>query len=266
MDTDEIATELLQALDRNELIEPLTDRLSGFGLEAAYAAGAEITRRRRERGEVPIGRKLGFTNRAVWSPYGFAPFWAPVYDSTVSFLDGSDGRVAVGHLAQPRLEPEIVLHFQSTPSAITDEAGLLSHIDWIAPAFEIVQSHFPDWRYKAPDAVAAFGVHGALIVGPPQPISRLPNPVESLRSFAASLSRNGIVREKGGGANVLGSPLLAVTEVWSSTNEPPPPEPIQAGEIVSTGTLTALAPVEAGETWSVAFEGIELAGVSLQIG
>ena len=92
--------------------------------------------------------------------------WAHVYDRTVTFLDEPAGSVRIGHLAQPRLEPEIVLHFSSAPRATDDEESLLSHIDWIAHGYEIVQSHFPHWKFKAADTIAAFGLHGALVVGP----------------------------------------------------------------------------------------------------
>ena len=107
-----IATDLLNALDRNALIAPITGREPRFTTEAAYAVSAEIVRRRRARGETPVGRKLGFTNRAMWAEYGVGtPIWAPVYDSTVTFLAGTTACVPLRPLAQPRLEAEIVLHF-----------------------------------------------------------------------------------------------------------------------------------------------------------
>ena len=31
--------------------------------------------------------------------------------------------------------------------------------------FEIVQSIFPEWKFSAADTVAAFGLHGALLIG-----------------------------------------------------------------------------------------------------
>jgi 2-oxo-3-hexenedioate decarboxylase len=265
MNTNAIATELLDTLDRNVLIPPITAREPGFNAEAAYEVSAEILRRRRARGERPIGRKIGFTNRTVWPEYGvYTPIWAPVYDSTVTFLDGSSGSVATGHLAQPRIEPEIVLHFRSTPPVTRDEAELLAHIDWIAHGCEIVQSHFPDWKFQAADTIAAFGLHGALVVGPRRPISELTNLVAKLRTFTVALARDGVVHARGGGANVLDSPLLAAAHLLSVLKDQPRFEPIQAGEIVTTGSLTDLVPVQAGETWSTEFSGIELEGLRVE--
>ena len=144
MEIESRASELLDALDQTTLLAPFTDRDPAFTVEASYALRVEITRRRVARGERPIGRKLGFTNTAIWESYGLAaPIWAPVYDSTVTFLAGSASTIAIDRFCQPRLEPEVVLHFRSSPPLITDEAGLLAHIDWIALGFEIVQSHVP---------------------------------------------------------------------------------------------------------------------------
>jgi 2-oxo-3-hexenedioate decarboxylase len=46
-----------------------------------------------------------------------------------------------------------------------DETALLACIDWVAHGFELVQSIFPGWKFSAPDAAAAFGLHGALLIG-----------------------------------------------------------------------------------------------------
>ncbi|HZO27955.1 MAG TPA: hydratase, partial [Chloroflexota bacterium] len=133
MNTDALATELLDALDRNVLIEPLTDRHPAFDEAAAYQVNAELFRRRVARGEKPIGRKIGFTNRTIWPEYGvYTPMWAHVYDTTVQCFQENGGSQQIGHLAQPRIEPEILLHFESSPAGATTEAELLECIDWIA--------------------------------------------------------------------------------------------------------------------------------------
>lgn len=268
MNTDAIATELLDALDRNVLIEPITDRHPAFDEAAAYQVNAELFRRRVARGEKPIGRKIGFTNRTIWPEYGvYTPMWAHVYDTTVQFFQENGGSQQIGHLAQPRIEPEILLHFESSPAGATTEAELLACVDWIAHSVEIVQSHFPDWKFKAADTAAAFGLHGALMVGPPRPISDLGTRdelIEHLRTFRIALSRDGEVQAHGGGFNVLDSPLLAFAHLQTVLKGLPQFEPVQAGEIVTTGTLTAALPIEPGQTWSTEFDGIGLEGLRIE--
>jgi 2-oxo-3-hexenedioate decarboxylase len=260
--TDALATELLDALDRNGRLTPITDRDPSFDEAAAYAVNAEILRRRKARGERPIGRKIGFTNRTIWPEYGvYTPIWAHVYDSTVTFFEGNEGSLAIGHLAQPRIEPEILLHFKEAPAGARDEAEILECIDWIAHSVEIVQSHFPDWKFKAADTIAAFSLHGALMVGPQRQVSEFPDLVEKLRTFTIALSRDREVQARGGGANVLDSPLLALAHLLSVLKEQPAFEPVQPGEIITTGTLTAALPIEAGQTWSTEFDGLGLDGL-----
>lgn len=267
MSTEVIAAELLSALDGNRTIDPITDRDPGFDADAAYRVSAEILGRRRARGENPIGRKVGFTNRTIWSEYGVSsPMWAHVYDSTVTFLDDSAGRLAIGHLSQPRLEPEIVLHFKTAPRATDDEAELLSHVDWLAHGYEIVQSHFAGWKFKAADTIAGFGLHGALVVGPRRPVEGLVDVVRKLRTFTITLGRNGTVEAQGGGGNVLGSPLLATAHLLQLLKHQPQFEPVRAGELVTTGTLVSPPLVHPGETWSTELSGLELPGLRLHLG
>lgn len=265
--TNALATELLDALDRTRQIEPITTRYPSFDDAAAYQVNAELFRRRCARGEKPIGRKIGFTNRTIWPEYGvYTPMWAHVYDTTVTHFEGSAGTLEIGHLAQPRIEPEILLHFKSSPAGAETEAEILECIDWIAHSVELVQSHFPDWKFKAADTAAAFGLHGALMVGTPRPVSELGTPdvlIQKLRTFTIALSRDGEVQARGGGANVLDSPLLAFAHLQTVLRGLPQFEPVQAGEIVSTGTLTAALQIRAGETWSTAFEGIGLDGMRI---
>jgi 2-oxo-3-hexenedioate decarboxylase len=266
MNTDVIATELLAALGGTTTIEPITGRDPNFDADAAYLVSAEILRRRRARGETPVGRKVGFTNRTIWPEYGvFAPIWACVYDSTVTYLDEPAGSLAIGHLAQPRIEPEIVLHFKNAPRATEDETELLSNVDWIAHGYEIVQCHFPNWKFKAADTIAAFGLHGALVVGPKRPVEGLADVVRKLRTFTIALAKNGKPQAQGAGSNVLDSPVLAAAHLLHVLKHQQLFEPIQAGELVTTGTLTPALPIRAGETWTTELSGIELPGLHLHL-
>ena len=266
MNTDVVATELLAALDGNTMLGAITDRDPSFDADAAYQVSAEILRRRRARGETPIGRKVGFTNRTIWAEYGVsAPMWAYVYDSTVTYFDEPRGHLAISHLVQPRIEPEIVLHFKSAPRPSEDERALLSNIDWIAHGYEIVQCHFPNWKFRAADTIADFGLHGALVVGPKRPVDGLADVIRKLRTFTIALAKNGTVEAQGRGSNVLDSPLLVAAHLLNLLKYQQGFEPVQAEELVTTGTLTPALPIRAGETWTTELSGIELPGLHLRL-
>jgi 2-oxo-3-hexenedioate decarboxylase len=260
------ADRILEAFASRRLIPPLSRDDPSLDEDAAYAIALEVYARRVRRGERPVGRKIGFTNRTIWAEYRIsAPIWGHVYDSTVHYAEAEAARLAVGHLLQPRIEPEIQLHFARTPPVTRDEQAILESIDWIAQGFEIVQCPFPDWDFAAVDTIAAYAVHGALVIGTPVPVSQIENCAEKLRRFEVVLSRNGVEEAHGVGANVLGSPLLAFAHLAEVLSAQSRFQPVQAGEIVSTGTLTRLMPVSAGEKWSTTISGIDLPGLEIAI-
>ncbi|MCX7152116.1 MAG: fumarylacetoacetate hydrolase family protein [Proteobacteria bacterium] len=262
-----IAREVKAAQDSGGPLEPFTSRHGGIDDAQAYAVAGLVHAARLAEGAVPVGRKIGFTNPEMWDLYGVrAPVWAYVYASTVEFLADSRGSCRLGHFAAPRIEPEIVVHFHTAPPVGADAAALLACIDWIAHGFEVVQSHYPDWKFRAADTIADAGMHARLLVGEPQPVGKLGATVLSdLERFTLSLSCNGEVREQGKGTNVLGSPLKAVAHLIGVLANQPDSRPLQAGELMTTGTITAAPYINAGEAWTTAIEGIALPGLALKL-
>jgi 2-oxo-3-hexenedioate decarboxylase len=263
-DVETIATEALALLGSGRQVPPFSSRVTGFGLAAAYAVVEAVRRRREARGESPVGRKIGFTNTAVWGGYGISgPIWNYVFDSTVRDLATIDG-FDLGGLAEPRIEPEIVLHLAGTPDPGMDDAALFGCIDWVSAGFEIVHSIFPGWSFAAADAAAAFGVHGALLLGAPQRTTDRPETWRAMLSnFAVELvSAEGTTRQ-GHARNVLGGPLEALRFLLRELAREPRSRPLAAGELVTTGTLTEAMPALPGQAWTARFSGINLEPVQV---
>jgi len=264
MTADTVTNELLEILGTTRSIQTFTARDPGFDISRAYEVAARVHAVRLARGERPVGRKIGFTNRNIWDEYGVRePVWGFVYDTT--FFQAQNGRafIEIDGFAEPRIEPEIVLHFKSAPPATRDEAAILDCIDWIAHGFEIVQSPFPGWKFKVSDTIAANGLHGALVVGDPVPVATIPECARRLREFHITLKRGEAVMAKGGGANVLDSPLLAFAHFARTLKGLPMFPPVAANEVVTTGTLTAALPIRHGEMWSTLLSHIDLPGLTI---
>ena len=261
-----IAQEMKAAQDEVRQIAPLTSRLSGFDNDAAYGVAHLIHQARINEGAIPVGRKIGFTNPAMWSLYGVRePIWAYVYDTSVVHLTAANAVCPIGRFAEPKIEPEIVVHFRSAPPVSDDLARILACVDWIAHGIEIVQSHFPGWEFQAADTIADGGLHGTLLVGQPQDVGRLgADLTRVLERFSVALSCDGQVREVGRGSNALGSPLAAIAHLIAVMARQGKAVPLLANELVTTGTLTPALPIHAGETWSTELNGIALPGISLQ--
>jgi 2-keto-4-pentenoate hydratase len=63
IDVQAVAAEVFGTLDTGRQIEPFSSRISSFNLEDAYRVTAAVRKMRETRGELPVGRKIGFTKR-----------------------------------------------------------------------------------------------------------------------------------------------------------------------------------------------------------
>ena len=260
-----IALQMKAAQDAAHQIPPWTSQLNSFDLPAAYAVAQLIHEARLGEGAVAVGRKIGFTNPDMWARYGVRePIWAHVYDRTVVYASAAPQTCGIARFADPKIEPEIVFHFHAAPPAGGDLEAILKCIDWVAHGFEIVQSHFLGWKFQAADTVADNSLHAALLVGAPQAIEQIgPDPIAALAAFSLELSCDGTLRDRGVGANVLGNPLAAIAHLTAVLAQQPACTPLQAGELVTTGTITAAHPIHAGERWQTALQGIALPGLAV---
>lgn len=266
VDTRAIADEAFAVLGTGRQIAPFSSRFPGFALDDAYEVAAAVRDMREARGETPIGRKIGFTNRTIWEEYGVsAPMWGYVYDATVHDLAAAGDGFPLTGLAEPQIEPEIVFGFAAAPDPGMDEAAILGCVEWLAHGFELVQSIFPGWKSQLPDTVAAHGLHGALLIGPRHAVA--PDRerwLKSLAAFEIALSRDGEVVDRGRSANVLGGPLSALKHLVAVLAADRANPPVAAGEIVTTGTLTRAFRVAAGQSWGTEPSGVGLDGIAIR--
>jgi 2-oxo-3-hexenedioate decarboxylase len=263
---DEIAAKAFSMLGTGRQIAPFSARYPDFGLEDAYRITAKVRALREKAGETPRGRKIGFTNRTIWAEYGvYAPMWGYMYDGTVHDLENIDATFRLAGLSDPRIEPEIVFGLSAAPRPGMEPKELLSCIGWAAQGFEIVQSIFPDWRFAAVDTVAAFGMHGALLIGPRRPLRGAEDAwAASLSGFEIDLFCHDEPADRGSARNVLDGPLLALGHLVKVLSQDRTNPPLAAGEIVTTGTLTRALPIKPGEVWSTQLRGIALDGASVR--
>lgn len=261
-----IASQIQTAQETGCQIEPFTARLPGFDVPTAYAVAELVHQSRLRQGARPVGRKIGFTNPDMWAIYGVRePIWSYIYDTTVVHGRDAPLHCQLDRYTEPKIEPEIVFHFRRAPAPDMKPVAVLDCIDWVAHGFEIVQSHFPGWKFRAADTVADAALHGTLLVGAPQSVARLgPDLIDALQTFSLKLLCDGRLREVGVGANVLGSPLQAISHLVAVLAQQPHHPPLQGGEWVTTGTITTAQPVHAGETWQTEVQGIALPGLAVK--
>jgi 2-keto-4-pentenoate hydratase len=264
----ELARELFDArAHRTGVPAPPSAREGMFDLSAAYLVEAELVRMRRGEGHATVGRKVGFANKAMWRVMKLQTLvWAHMYDDTVVYAHDGRASLPTTRMLSPRIEPEVVFKLRHAPVS-SDPAAVLESVEWVALGFELVDCPFPEWKFQPVDFVAAFGFHAALVVGEPRRVGPddIAPLVEQLGAMKVRLSKNGELIEQGFGKNALRNPAACLGELSSAIAIRPGADPLEAGELVSTGTLTSAQPVLTGERWSVAAEGIELASLAVDL-
>ena len=249
---------------------PLSAREEGIDLATAYAVEAEFRRLREEEGRIVAGRKAGYANKAMWRALKLETLvWAHMYDDTVHY--SVNGRsvfdLSAGQPLEARIEPEIVFKLKHAPEAGLDAAEVLQAVEWLAIGFEIIACPFPDWQFQPADFVAAWGLHRRLIVGAPCAVNtdNIPALTEQLQNFKLRLLKNGQVAAEGAGRNSLRSPALCLAEFAGAAQRQTGCEPVKAGELFSSGTLTSAQPISPGEEWCVELEGLHIPNLTLSL-
>lgn len=260
----DLADELIALAERPHEVAPFSSRYPGLTAEDGYAAARTLDGHRIAAGWVPVGRKIGFTNRTIWPRYGiYEPIWGTIYDRTLVDAPDDEATVPLAGLLNPRIEPELCVGLRTAPPRSTDPTEILGAVEWIAHSVEIVQSLHPDWRFQLPDCTAANGLHGRLVVGSRVPVASIPRLAELLPEVEVVLYRADTEVDRGVAANVLGSPLLALAHLVEALARQPLAPRLRAGEIITTGVITDAHPVAPGETWHTRLSGLPLPGLTI---
>ena len=249
---------ILEHYDRGALWQPDLDSTARDDVAAAYRNALAVRALRIARGERPVGYKLGFTNRTIWQRYDvFAPIWGTVWDTTLTQADG-EGTISLADTCQPRLEPEVVFGIARTPPDGASLEQLFECVDWLAPGFEVVQSHCRDWKFTAAETVADGGLHARLLVGRRSPVRTFASSGAALDDRLATtgvrLYRGDRLIDEGKGINVLDGPLHALRHFVHEMQRCPGAPHLVSGDVVTTGTWTDAWPLEPGQTWRSEFD------------
>jgi 2-oxo-3-hexenedioate decarboxylase len=277
-EVESLARELLSAYETGETVAIPPSGRPGFDLNTAYEVEATLKQFREAGGHRAVGRKVGYANKAMWRVLKLETLvWAHMYDDTVHYSDRNSATLTIAHPRSLKIEPEIVFGLKQPivtegAEGVDAAAAALASTDWLAVGFEIIDCPFPGWQFQPSDFVASFGLHAALVIGErtqvrPDGIAALVDelPRFKVRMSCSNSSKNGDFVEEGSGRNSLKSPALCLAELSAAIVRRFPTEPLRAGEIVSSGTLTAGHPTDRGDLWTVEVEGLSLPSLTLRL-
>jgi 2-oxo-3-hexenedioate decarboxylase len=266
---DLIARELFSAQAAGQLVKIPPSSRPSFDLDAAYAVEAKLKELREGAGHIAVGRKVGYANKAMWRALKLKTLvWGHMYDDTVHYASGNSATLSLKNARSLKIEPEIVFGLKKPIAAEgLDAVAALASTEWLALGFEIIDCPFPGWKFQPSDFVASFGLHAALVIGDKLEVHPgfIPTLVEELARFKVRMLKDGECVEEGSGKNSLKSPALCLAELGAAISRRSPSHSLSAGEVVSSGTLTAGHPTNKGDLWTAEVEGISLPALTLRL-
>ena len=246
---EQLGDELYGALTACQVLDPLSSRHPDITIEDAYAIQQRLIARRLGAGERVVGKKIGVTSQAVMNMLGvFQPDFGILLDGMV-YNEGQP--IEAKTLIQPKAEGEIafVLKKDLMGPGVT-AADVMAATEGVMACFEIVDSRIRDWKIQIQDTVADNASCGVFVLG-----DRLVDPRDvDLATCGMVLEKNGEIVATGAGAAALGHPANAVA--WLANTLGRLGMGLKAGEVVLSGSLGIMVPVQAGDSLRVTIGGI----------
>lgn len=213
-------------------------------LDEAYEVQKQMIDLRLNRGEKLIGLKMGFTSEAKMKQMGVNDMiWGRLTDEMI-VQDG--GSVNMTKYIHARAEPEICFRIAKDIKGEIALEDLDEYVDGIAPAIEIIDSRFENFKFSLEDVVADNCSSTGVVVG------KWLTPSREISNLKMTLSFDKEVRAEGSSFDILGDPwksLQAATRLAHHYGEE-----IKAGHIIMAGASTAAIFIEKGATISAEVE------------
>jgi 2-oxo-3-hexenedioate decarboxylase len=227
-------------------IPQLTETLPDLTVEDGYAVQAMSIARRRARGEQRVGVKMGLTSRAKMQQVGVNEVvWGRLTDA-MRIEEG--GELSRARFVHPRAEPEIAFVLRRPLEGRVTAAEALAAVEAVAPAIEIIDSRYRNFRFALPDVVADNSSSSGFMLG------GWYRPDTDIANLGLLVEVDGVAVQIGSSAAILGHPLralVAAARLVGATGER-----LEAGDIVLAGAATAAHPLSPGQYVRAEFEAL----------
>lgn len=242
--SEEVIAQLAEHVENAELnkkaITKITDDYPDMDWEDAYAIQYAIRKRKQDRGTLIAGLKMGLTSHAKMKQMGVE---TPVFGFLTDYGSYADGaEIDTSKFIHPRIEGEVAVMTNKTLKGPGCHIGsVLSAIDFVMPAIEIIDSRYENFRFDLKSVIADNTSAAGYVTG-----SNMKRIEElDLPTLGVVLEKNGEIVELGAGAAVLGHPAASVAMLANMLAERG--EEIPAGTFIMTGGITAAVAVEKGD-------------------
>jgi len=245
----QLADALIVAERERKPIAAFTDAYPFLDAGRAYEAQRLFVGDRVDGGDPVIGAKLGMTSRIKRAMLGVDQ---PVSGWLTAGMVLSHGQpVPLEQLIHPQAEPEIAVLLGKEPTWPATVTSVLSAIEAVFAAIEIIDSRFEDFRYRLADVIADNVGAARVALGSR---ARTVSAAGDLRLIGCVFRSRGEVVGTAAGAAAMGHPAAAVA--WLVNALATRGEQLSAGSIVLTGGLTAPVALGRGGAVTAEFDGL----------
>lgn len=162
MSPEEIARILDTAAYQKKAISQLNLQ-DTFSLKNAYEIQRKVVERRLDRGEIPVGVKMGFTSDAKRAQMGVGDvIWGRL---TNQMEIKASGTLNLDGFIHPRVEPEIAFQINQKLDHPIHVEDVRDFVSGIALALEIIDSRYENFKFSLEDVVADNCSSAAFVIG-----------------------------------------------------------------------------------------------------
>jgi 2-oxo-3-hexenedioate decarboxylase len=230
---DAIAKRLDEAAINAQAVSQLEENID---IPTAYEVQRRSIARRLARGERRIGIKMGLTSKAKMAQVGVSEMgWGRLTDGMLVEDGGTLHRTRYIH---PRAEPEIAFRLKAPLRGAVSTLEACAAIDAIAPAIEVIDSRFKNFKFRSSDSIADNTSSAALMIGPWSPAN------VDISNLGMVMIVNGEPVGIGSSAAILGHPLRSLVSAARLLGRYG--DGLEAGDILMSGGATAAYPLTAG--------------------
>ena len=224
-------------------IPKVTETHEKFDIDQAYVYQNELMERLLAEGRELVGYKMGLTSREKMEQMGIP---SPIHGFLLKeMLVKNRETLSYDTLIHPKAEPEVAVLMKEDVAPDASKAELEQAIGWMAPALEVIDSRFKDFKFTMADVVADNCSSSKLAVGE---WVEYPAAGVSIDAIHAKLIINGEVKNEGVSSAVLGSPLDSLYELQLCLAKEG--KQLLKGQLVLTGAITMAQRIFAGDTVS----------------
>lgn len=223
--------QMAEHLDRAALEKKATQQyeVGAFSLEQAYEIQRLSVAQRVSRGHPIRGVKLGFTSRAKMKQMGVDDLIWGWLTEDMLYTEGDEIRRS--DFIHPRVEPEVCFLTKKDITGPLSALEAVNYIEAIAPALEIIDSRFENFKFDLNNVVADNCSSAGVIVG------TWSKHFYGLSNAFVRLGVNGLAVQQGTTAAILGNPMRSITQVSRLLGLSG--QSLPAGSLIMAGAATA---------------------------